>query len=172
MEQRDAPAAGDGRQHGGRTGASEEIPRRRPAGRYGKASTNSGVLPGRILAVVLVVLVVGLLVAAGGFLYEKLTSESIDGDVVASDVASDSVTTATVDIHRSSPDQEGYCILRAKEYSGAEVGRAEVYLPPGGDTTRAKADIATTARGYVSDIYGCQYGVPPYMDRAAADGTR
>ncbi|WP_333618016.1 DUF4307 domain-containing protein [Dietzia sp.] len=139
--------------------------------RGGNDGAAKSLVPSRIVAIVLSLMFIGLLVAVGAFIYTKVTEETISGEVVASDVVSDGTTKVTVDITRSEPDKEGYCILQAKDYASAEIGRSEVYLPPGKQTSREVVEIDTTSRGYISDIYGCQYGKPAYLDPASADAN-
>lgn len=141
---------------------------KRPEGRYAKSSDNVGLVPSRIMAVILAVLAVALLVAVGAYIYEQFTAEKIEGEVTDSQVIDDHTVSATASIDRSEPDREAYCIFRSREYSGAEVGRAEVYLPPGEETTNASVEFSTTGRAYVSELYGCAYEVPPYLDHEAA----
>ena len=157
MAQRDQPGKGD------------DSPRR-PEGRYAKSSDTVGLVPGRVMAVILSVLAAALLVAVGAYIYDQFTAEKIEGEVTDSQVIDDHTVSATASIDRSEPEREAYCIFRSREYSGAEVGRAEVYLPPGEETTTTSVEFPTTDRAYVAELYGCAYEVPPYLDHEAASG--
>ena len=155
MTQRDQPANGG------------DSPKR-PEGRYAKSSDNVGLVSSRVMAVILSVLAAATLVAVGAYIYDQFTAETIEGEVTEAQVIDDHTVSATASIDRSDPDREAFCIFRSREYSGAEVGRAEVYLPPGQETTNASVEFSTTSRAYVSELYGCAYEVPPYLDRSAA----
>ena len=122
------------------------------------------------MAIIFVVLAIALLVALGSYIYEQFTAEKIEGNVTNAEVIDDSTVTATASITRSDPDREAICIFRSREYSGAEVGRAEVYLAPGEEVTNATAEFHTTSRAYVSELYGCTYEVPSYLDHDTASG--
>lgn len=155
MAQRDQPSSGD---------ASPQL----PEGRYAKSTDNAGLVSSRVMAIILVVLALALVVALGSYIYEQFTAEKIEGEVTSAQVIDDNSVSATASITRSDPDREAICIFRSREYSGAEVGRAEVYLAPGEEVTNATAEFNTTARAYVSELYGCTYDVPPYLDRDAS----
>lgn len=139
----------------------------RPADRYGAARADRGLISGKVLAVVLGVLAVAVAVAVVAYLYEQFTAEKLSAEVVASEVVDDQTMALTADVTSNRPDEDGYCIVRAKEYSGAEVGRAEIYVPAGQETTRVKVTFPTTGRAYAGDVYGCSFDVPPYLEHTA-----
>ena len=82
MAQRDQPGKGGGSPH-------------RPEGRYAKSSDNVGLVPSRIMAVILAVLAVALLVAVGAYIYEQFTAEKIEGEVTDAQVIDDHTVSAT-----------------------------------------------------------------------------
>lgn len=138
-----------------------------PADRYAGAKANQAPITGKVLAVVLGVLAIALVVTVVGFLYQQFTGEKISGEAIATEVVDDSSLSLTVDVTSNRPDRDGFCIVRAKEYSGAEVGRAEIYVPAGKETTRVTITFPTTARAYVGDVYGCSFDIPDYLDRTS-----
>ena len=143
------------------------LPPQRPAQRYAGAQADKAPITGKFLAIVLGVLAVALIIAVSAFLYQQFAGEKISGEPVATEVVDDATFSITVDVTTNRPERDAFCIVRAKEYSGAEVGRAEIFVPAGQETTRVERTFSTTARAYTGDVYGCSFDIPDYLNPPA-----
>ena len=127
--------------------------RRRPPGRYDAPSR----VGGRITAVVLGVLFVGLLLAIAAALYQRIAAVDVRARVIDFQVRSD--TTVRIDVEVLKPRGErAYCVLRARGPSGAEVGREVVAIDPVGTderVVRVEHDLATTSRATTGEAGRC-----------------
>lgn len=153
----------------GTTGAGGAAVPQRPTERYGSARNDRGPISGKLFAVVLAVLAVAVVVAIAAYLYEQFTAEKLSAEVVSSEAVDEQTMSITANVTSNRPEDDGYCIVRAKEYSGAEVGRAEVYIPAGRETTRIEVSFPTTGEPYAGDVYGCSFDVPEYLEHTAAE---
>ena len=72
----------------------------------------------------------------------------------------------TLTVTRDEPGDAAYCIVRAQDQSKGELGRREIYIPPSENgTVQITTAIATTARGFMGDVYGCGNDIPAYLQR-------
>jgi hypothetical protein len=138
--------------------------RRLPEGRYDGPSR----LVGRVFAVVLGALFVGLLLAIGFLLFDRLTEERVQARVIGFQVLSDD--TVRIDLEVLKPEgATAYCIVRSRGLDGAEVGRAVVVVDAEGTadrTVRIAHDLRTTARPNTGEQAGCS--VAPIPSRSPA----
>jgi len=125
-----------------------------PPGRYGhrREGRRRPVVPIIILAVVL---------AASVLLSVKLYQRYGQTDYQAQIVSwQPTDTTTTIKFTVKVPaGKSAECVLRARDYGGNEVGRRTVVVKPAdASATSIEADeqVATTKRGYVGDVVGCQ----------------
>ncbi|GIG65812.1 DUF4307 domain-containing protein [Phytomonospora endophytica] len=134
-------------------------PVRFPPGRYGRRRD------GRKVSRPLVVIAAALVVAGGVAVAVKLYQQYGDPAYTASTVGYE-LTDATADITFQVTKPGGtpaLCQVRARSRDGAEVGRAEVAIPPGepgGDGVTVTYSLATSARAVVVEVQRC-YPVQP-----------
>jgi hypothetical protein len=144
--------------------------RRRPPGRYDEPGQGSG----KLLAVVLTVLAVGLLVLAGSALWERFGGDRATAQVVDFQVLSDDVVRIDVQVTKPA-GAAAYCLLRARGADGAEVGREIVTLAaPGtaGETVRREHELATRDRAVTGEAVGCSLEpVPQPSSPAPGSGS-
>lgn len=134
-----------------------------PAGRYD--DTGSGVT-GKVVAGFLVLLVGALVVAGAVAGYRLSATPTISGEVIGVTVVDDERTDVVMTVTRDDPGTAAYCIVRAQDQTKGEVGRREVYVPPSENTAiQVDMSIATSARAFVADVYGCGDDVPDYLRR-------
>lgn len=145
---------------------SSSVPRTRPAERYDAVPESRSVVSGRAVALLLIGLIAALVAAGGYTIMQYMGTPEISGQESGFVTESDSLMHMRVDVTRDEPSTPVYCIVRAKEYSGGEVGRREIYVPPSDQrTVRIDTTIETIARGFVPDVYGCGSDIPAYLRR-------
>lgn len=148
-----------------RSDAQSQRPPSLPEGRYGEASSGSNIM-GKVVAVVLGLLMVGILVAGGITLYQFNSSDSITTEVVGISAPDDNTLAVTMTVTRDEPGVPIYCIVRAQDQSKGELGRREVFIPPSENTTvQIDTLVPTTALAFMADAYGCGNDVPAYLRR-------
>jgi hypothetical protein len=69
----------------------------------------------------------------------------------------------TFDVVRDQPDRPAVCIVRVRALDGAEGGRKEVLIPPGGTATSVSTVIRSTTEPVTAEVFGCSYQVPAYL---------
>jgi hypothetical protein len=69
----------------------------------------------------------------------------------------------TFDVSRDEPERAAVCVVRVREVTGAETGRREVLVPPGGSPLRVETVITGSAEPVTADVFGCSYQVPDYL---------
>lgn len=138
----------------------------RPASRYGSpddAPAGNGITAKIIAVIMVLALIVGVV-----FLVRYVQNRSttpVEIAMVSYERQSDDVMRVWVDVTRAEVTEPSYCIVTALNYEMAEVGRREVILPAGGDTTsRIGVDIPTREYSVSGGVYGCSENIPPYMD--------
>lgn len=147
---------------------TEERPRPAslPEGRYDDVRQVGSTLPGRITAVVLISLAIGLVVAGVYTTYQLTSTPSISGEEVAMTAVDEGRADLSFTVTRDEPGTPVYCIVRAQDESRGEVGRREVFIPPSEHSTVAvETSIATFAPSVIGDVYGCGDDVPDYLGR-------
>ena len=128
-------------------------PVRRPAGRYDQPS----LVGQRALAVLLGALFVGLVAAVFFLLYARFGQDEVRGQVLSYDVQSDRQVVIDVEVTKKS-GTKAYCVIRARNRSGTEVGREVAVLDAAGtpaQTVRGTFRLATTARAVTGELAGC-----------------
>lgn len=148
-----------------RSDAPSESHLARPEDRYGNADTSSG-LASKMVAVLLVLLVAGIVVAGAITIYRLNATPAITGEVVGVDVVDDESVNVSFTVTRDEPATPVYCVIRAQEQSKGELGRREIYVPPSeSGSVQVESTIATTGRAFMADVYGCGDDVPDYLRR-------
>ena len=127
--------------------------RRRPPGRYDPPS----LLGQRVLAVLLAVLVVAFVAAAADLLRSRFSAGQLRGEVVAFRIPSDEQV--VMDLQVSKPEgARAYCVVRARDRTGVEVGRDVVVVDAEGsrsDSERTTFVLETSRRAVTAEIAGC-----------------
>jgi len=130
-----------------------------PKGRYG----SRGRAPSRRTYWI----VGGAAVVVGGVIaylaYTNLGSAPIETERTSYSNLPGNTMQMSFTITRDHPDRPAVCIVRVRGRDGAEGGRKEVFIPPGGTTTSATTIIRSTTEPVVADVFGCSYQVPPYL---------
>lgn len=105
--------------------------------------------------------------------YSRVTEPDVSASAAGWDRAEgereDDVFIFTLDVTRSDPSQEAYCIIFAMAYDYGEVGRRDVVIPPSEElTVRVDVPIHTRDVAVAGDVYGCSTDIPPMLSDAAA----
>lgn len=141
-------------------------PVERPTSRYGRDKTPpkpSGIV-GKIVAVVLTLLIIGIILFGARFLQQRETIP-VSANLTTYERQDDQTMRLWVDISREDPSQPSYCIVTALNYAMAEVGRREVIMPAGGEQqTRVQVDVPTRDYPVSGGVYGCSTAMEPYMN--------
>lgn len=146
-----------------RSDAPSQHPPSRPEDRYGAAEAGSGVM-GKVVAAFLVLLVGALLVAGGVTIYRLNATPAITSEVIGVEVVDEEMVRVSMTVSRDEPGVAAYCIVRAQDQSKGELGRREVYVPPSeSGTIQIDTEVATIARAFIADVYGCGDDVPDYL---------
>ncbi|MEV0896262.1 DUF4307 domain-containing protein [Actinoplanes sp. NPDC049802] len=125
-----------------------------PPGRYGRRREGGRRRWPSVLAVAVSALLLGGLTVA---YYDKFGATDYTADIVGWSIPSD--TQMVIEFRVRVPEGgQAYCMLRARDYDGFEVGRRPVTIPApaGGGSVRLREPVATTARASVGDVMGCR----------------
>jgi hypothetical protein len=95
--------------------------------------------------------------------YRNLGAAPIDAQRVAFAAKPGNSMEITIDVTRDDPARPGMCIVRARDLSGAESGRKEIFVPTGGASTRVSTVIRSIGQPVTADVFGCSYNVPRYL---------
>jgi hypothetical protein len=125
-----------------------------PAGRYGRRRERRGASRPTVIVLALVAAAVFTLI--GVRLYQAYG----DGDYTASVTAFDEITDTQVVVTfmiRMPADGQAVCLVRARDKTGAEVGREEITVRPGTDPARTMVThrLVTTERPVTGEVKGC-----------------
>ncbi|MEV4344443.1 DUF4307 domain-containing protein [Actinoplanes sp. NPDC049596] len=125
-----------------------------PPGRYGRRRS------GRrrpVLPLVVLIVVIGVSLAVSLKLYQRFGQTNYDAQIVGWSEPTDKEMVIQFRV-RVPAGESASCVLRARDYDGFEVGRRTVVVRPaaGQTSVEAKETVATTARGSVGDILGCE----------------
>ena len=131
-----------------------------PEGRYGPAR---GRAPRRWRRWVFtaIALVAGVVIA--WVAYVNLGPAPISADRVSYAEQPGNTMSITINVTRDDSSRPGVCIVRTRDFSGAESGRKEIYVPPGQGVLTTV--IHSTDRPVTADVFGCSYAVPSYLSR-------
>jgi hypothetical protein len=125
-----------------------------PPGRYGRRRDGKRHLMAPIVACV-IVLVVSLTLSVR--LYRQYGDPDYDSQIIGWTGVTASQLTIDFTV-RVPAGGSASCVLRARSYDGAEVGRRTVTVSATGDHTTIEASepVQTTARAAVGDVVVCQ----------------
>lgn len=128
-----------------------------PAPQEPRYSRRQGGVGQRLLAVLFTVLVVALVAAVLQMLWGRYTARTVTGEVLGFTVTSDSSVDVRLRVSKK-PGSRAYCIVRSREFSGAEVARDVIVVDPVGTpgrTARGETTLQTTARAVTGEVTGC-----------------
>lgn len=133
-----------------------------PAARYGVDSSGKNIF-GKV-AVIFIVLLVIIAGVAIWQTYSKHTAATVSATDRGYEAISDNQFNIIIDVTRSDPSADTYCIVRALNGSKTEVGRREVFIPGGTNPTiKLTVPIATRERALTGSVYGCGDIIPSYL---------
>jgi hypothetical protein len=110
---------------------------------------------------VTLVALAGLGVAAVA--YHNLGDASLTGSQTSFAVLDDGSVRISLEVTRTDPGRAADCIVRARARDGDEVGRKEVYVPPGPAASSLTTVLRTSRRPVTGEVYGCSFTIPPYL---------
>lgn len=137
--------------------------------RYAKeSSTTKGTMSGKIIAIFALAMVIAFAFALVKF-FQAQAKTNITGETATVEQIDEHAMRVIVDITRKDPSVPTYCIVTALDYEINEVGRREVVIPAGGESTqRIAVEVPTRATAVSGDVYGCSDIIPFYMDTSDA----
>src|SRR5215472_2620999 len=139
-----------------------ETPISRPEARYGRSRPSRVSRRRLVVALAMLVVAVGLVVAVIG--YHRLGTSDVAGSLAGYQVIDDETASVTISVTRSDPSRPVDCIVRVRAKDGSETGRREVLVPP---SEQATVQVTTTVKSsrppVMADIYGCGTDVPGYL---------
>jgi Domain of unknown function (DUF4307) len=140
-------------------------PDSRPEARYGRPGLSGRSRRRLVVALTMLVLAVGTVVAIIG--YKRLGGSPVSGTLAGYQVVDNETASVTISVTRSDPSRPVDCIVRVKGKDGSETGRREVLVPPSSQVT---VQVTTTLKSskppVMADIYGCGTNVPGYLRSA------
>lgn len=148
------------------TDSSTDAHAGRTRARYGTSTTEAAPsrTPGRIVAVISVLLVVLIAVFAVRYVMQQ-RSEPITASLIAHERIDEQTSRVWFDVSRNDTSVPGYCIITSLNYEMAEIGRRDVVIPAGGDEeTRMYVDIPVRDTPVSGGVYGCSTTIPSYLD--------
>jgi len=142
-----------------------QAPVPRPEARYGRARLSGGSRRRIVIALALLVVAAGIVVAVVG--YQRLGTSDVAGSLAGYQVIDSETASVTISVTRSDPSRPVDCIVRVRSKDGSETGRREVLVPP---SDQATVQVTTTVKSFrppvMADIYGCGTNVPGYLRSA------
>jgi uncharacterized protein (DUF58 family) len=133
-----------------------------PESRYGRQRMAPATRRRVAIALGVLVLALGIIVAVIG--YQRFEGTDVEGTIAAYQVVDEQTVSVTISVTRKNPSQPVHCIVRVRSRDGAETGRREVLVGPSDQKT---VQVTTTVKSYkppfVGDIYGCGTDVPSYL---------
>jgi Domain of unknown function (DUF4307) len=134
----------------------------RPTSRYGQPRMSRGSRRGVIIALAVLIVAAGIVVAVVG--YERLGAGDVDGRLGGYRLVDNETVAVTISVTRSDPARPVVCIVRARSLDGSETGRREVLIPPSDqETVQVTTTVKSSKPPVMGDIYGCGTDVPGYL---------
>ncbi|MCS4534980.1 DUF4307 domain-containing protein [Corynebacterium sp. HS2168-gen11] len=131
--------------------------------RYSGTTAPQSQVSGKIAAIFVLVLVLAFVVAFAKFL-RTTDQQPVNISFASAEMIDDSSIKIIADISRKDTSVPSYCIVTALNYSMAEVGRREVYVPAGGDSVaRWEIIVPTRSEAVSGKAYGCSEKIPFYL---------
>jgi Domain of unknown function (DUF4307) len=142
-----------------------ETPILRPEARYGRSRLSRVSRRRVVIALAMLVVAVGLVVAVMG--YQRLGNSDVAGSLAGYQVIDNETASVTISVTRSDPSRPVDCIVRVRSKDGSETGRREVLVPA---SDQATVQVTTTVKSskppVMADVYGCGTDVPGYLRSA------
>ncbi|ORW02002.1 DUF4307 domain-containing protein [Mycobacterium kyorinense] len=130
--------------------------------RYGRPRLSRTARRGVVVALALLVVAVGVVIAVVG--YQRLGRSDVEGALAGYRLIDDETVSVTISVTRSDPSRPVDCIVRVRAKDGSETGRREVLIPP---SQAATVQVTTTVKSskppVMGDVYGCGTDVPGYL---------
>ncbi|OBA80621.1 hypothetical protein A9W99_16355 [Mycobacterium sp. 1164966.3] len=134
----------------------------RPEARYGRARLSRRSRRRVAIALTLLVLVAGVVIAIIG--YRRLGTSAVSGTLAGYQLIDDETASVTISVTRSDPSRPVDCIVRVRAKDGSETGRREVLVPPSSQgTVQVTTTLKSSKPPVMADIYGCGTNVPSYL---------
>lgn len=102
------------------------------------------------------ILVVGFALALV-FVTTGLSRDTLTATLVSWDDSAPGHVSVSFDVQRQGTDTVT-CVIRAQDKSRADVGYADISIPPGAATIRIDYELRTLAPAYVVELLGCGVG--------------
>jgi hypothetical protein len=139
-----------------------EGPHLPPQTRYGRPTLSRASRRRLIIALAVLVVAAGILVAVIG--YQRLGSSDVTGTLAGYRLIDDHTVSVTISVTRSDPSRPVDCIVRVRAKDGSETGRREVLIPPAQTATVQVTTVVKSSKPAVmGDVYGCGTNVPGYL---------
>lgn len=103
------------------------------------------------------ILVVGFALALV-FVTTGLSRDTVTATLVSWDDSAPDHVSVSFDVQRQGTDTVT-CVIRAQDKSRADVGYADISIPPGASTLRIDYELRTLAPAYVVELLGCSVGL-------------
>ncbi|AOS61640.1 DUF4307 domain-containing protein [Actinoalloteichus hymeniacidonis] len=131
----------------------------RPEGRYGSRTRRR---PRWVVGVSLGV-AAGLGLVASVVAYNNFGPAPIQAQQTAFDITSDAGLDLSFEVVRDEPERAAVCVVASRAENGDEVGRREVFVPPGEGTQIYTTTLRTSQPPVIGEVFGCSYDVPEYL---------
>jgi hypothetical protein len=134
----------------------------RPESRYGRARLSRTSRRRAAIALALLVVVAGVVIAVIG--YQRLGTSKVAGSLAGYQVIDDETASVTISVTRSDPSRPVDCIVRVRSKDGSETGRREVLVGPSDQgTVQVTTTLKSSKPPVLADVYGCGTDVPAYL---------
>jgi hypothetical protein len=142
--------------------------RRRPPGRYDAPSR----VASRSLAVALGVLFLAFMLVLAWTLYQRFGTEQVQLRERGYDVVSDELVLVDFDV-TPPPDGTAWCLVRARNAAGEEIGREFVPVAPleSGRSVRVQHALRTRDLAVTGEVPRCRPVPPPAGEPTAEPAT-
>lgn len=140
-------------------------PSTRRESRYGRARLSGKSRHRVAIALALLVVVAGIVIAVIG--YQRLDTGKVAGSLAGYRLIDNETASVTISVTRADPSLPVDCIVRARAKDGSETGRREILVPPSDQTTiQVTTMLKSSKRPVLADVYGCGTDVPSYLRSA------
>ncbi|MBP2450583.1 DUF4307 domain-containing protein [Mycolicibacterium lutetiense] len=134
----------------------------RPAARYGSRQLSRRTRRWITFALVGLVVTAGVILAVVAF--QRLGTGEVKGELSAYKLVDNQTVSVTIGVTRPDPSIPVVCIVRARSIDGSETGRREILVGPSDQmVVQVTADVKSSQRPVIGDVYGCGTDVPSYL---------
>lgn len=139
----------------------------RPASRYGRTPAPRKAprtLAGKWIVVGIIVVIILSVVYVTWTVRQRAVSSEVSASMAGFSTIDDSTLQMDVDVTRKDVNTPSYCIVTSLDINRAEVGRREVIIPAGGETTqRITTTIPSAGTPVSGGVYGCSTSLPAHL---------